>query len=115
LNKTNIGLLLIHQLSVENNLIDSTYSNKVTDMALKFDNVVGFISQEKVLNEFLTFTPRINLSTNIDNKGQTYRSIDQCQSDIFIVGRGIYESNDMIGSVINYKMSSYNQWIHKKL
>ena len=33
LNKVGIGLLLIHQLSVEGNLVDNIYSNKVKDMA----------------------------------------------------------------------------------
>lgn len=105
INKLGIGILLIHQLSVKNNLIDNIYSNKVKDMASKFDNVVGFISQEIVSHEYLTFTPGINLLTSTDTMGQTYRNIDACHSNIFIVGRGIYESADIVNSVMTYKKS----------
>lgn len=108
LNKTDIGILLIHQLSIENNLIDNIYSNKVKDMANKFNNVVGFISQKKVLNDYLTFTPGINLNTKTDGMGQTYKNISN-HADIFIVGRGIYESNNIIESAIMYKELCFKQ------
>ncbi|QKF93968.1 orotidine 5'-phosphate decarboxylase [Fadolivirus algeromassiliense] len=110
IDKTNIGILLIHQLSIENNLIDNMYSNKVKDMSNKFNNIVGFISQEKVLNDYLTFTPGINLTVQTDNKGQIYRNMDKCDSDIFIVGRGIYESDDIVNTAKTYQTLCYNKW-----
>lgn len=110
LNKTNIGILLVHQLSIENNLIDTIYSNKVKDMAQKFNNVVGFVSQENVLPDYLTFTPGINLDTKTDNKGQTYRNVDECSSDIYIVGRGLYESDDIVTAANLYKMQAFSKW-----
>ena len=110
LNKTNIGILLVHRLSIENNLIDNIYSNKVKDMANKFNNIVGFISQEIVLADYLTFTPGINLDIKTDNKGQMYRNINECNSDIFIVGRGIYESDDIINITNSYKKIAFSKW-----
>ena len=105
LNKMDIGIL-----SIENNLIDNIYSNKVKDMANNFSNVVGFISQRKVLDDYLTFTPGINLETKTDNIGQTYRNMSDCHTDIFIVGRGIYESIDIIESTIRYKELCFKRW-----
>jgi len=113
LNKTNIGILLVHQLSIEGNLIDTIYSNKVKDMATKFNNVVGFVSQENVLPDYLTFTPGINLDTKTDNKGQTYRNVDECSSDVYIVGRGLYESDDIATAANLYKTMAFSKWILK--
>lgn len=110
LNKTNIGILLVHQLSIENNLIDNIYSNKVKDIALKFNNVVGFVSQDRVLDDYLTFTPGVNLNVKTDNKGQTYRNIDECNSDIFIVGRGVYGSNDINSTTNMYRKLAFSKY-----
>jgi orotidine-5'-phosphate decarboxylase len=70
---------------------------------------VGFISQEKI-PDYLTLTPGIHLSVKTDNKGQTYKNFDQVDSDIYIVGRGIYESNNILKTIIQYKMASYCHW-----
>ena len=94
-----IGILLVHSMSVQNNLIDYTYMNKVLDM--KCDNLVGFVSQQKIPN-YLTFTPGINTVYGTDHQGQSYRTISNCDADIFIIGRGIYEGN-ALENVIMYK------------
>jgi len=107
----NIGILLIHQLSVEGNLIDTIYSNKVKEFAKNHDNIVGFVSQTKVLEDYLTFTPGINLnSIKTDNKGQTYKTIEETNSDIFIVGRAIYESCDIVKTTKHYQIEAFNKW-----
>lgn len=113
LNKTSLGILLIHQLSVENNLIDNIYSNRVKDMADKFPNVVGFVSQEQVLPNYLTFTPGINMTTTTDKQGQTYKTLDQTNSDIFIVGRGVYETSNITESSEFYRSLCYSKWSFK--
>lgn len=107
----NIGILLIHQLSIEGNLIDTIYSNKVKEFAKNHDNIVGFVSQTKVLEDYLTFTPGINLdSIKTDNKGQIYKSIKETNSDIFIVGRAIYESDDIVKITKYYQTEAFNKW-----
>lgn len=94
LDKHHIGLLLIHQLSTKNNLIDTVYSNKVKSMAKDLTNFVGFISQEKV-DGYLTFTPGISLNSKKgDDMGQTYRDPKDVCSDFYIVGRSIYEREE---------------------
>ena len=94
-----VGVLIIHSMSVKDNLIDRTYMNKVLDM--KCNNLVGYVSQEKVKN-YLTFTPGINIKNISDNKGQCYKNTNKSDSDIFIVGRGIYEGN-ILENVLTYK------------
>ena len=110
LNKTQLGILLVHQLSVADNLIDTHYSNKVSDLAQNFSNVIGFVSQGRVLENYLTFTPGINLNQTTDNQGQCYKSIGQTDSDIFIVGRSIYESADIVESVKLHQDLCYKTW-----
>jgi uridine monophosphate synthetase len=108
LNSTGIGILLVHQMSVSNNLIDRLYSLRVKDMRSKFDNIVGFVSQEIVSPNYLTFTPGINLDTKTDHMGQTYNNMSDRMTDIFIVGRGIYEDYNMENKLREYKQKGYD-------
>lgn len=100
-----IGVLLVHMLSSKDNLIDRTYSNNVKELATKYQNIIGFVSQEKVLDNYLTFTPGINIDINkkSDNIGQCYKEPSNENSDVFIVGRGILESDDIIKTTIQYR------------
>ena len=109
INSLDIGILLVHQLSVENNLIDCTYSNRVRDMAHKFNNVVGFVSQEKVSN-YLTFTPGVGITTTTDGMGQSYKPIKNCDSDVFIIGRSLYESNDIVAITQFFTKMCFGKW-----
>lgn len=109
LNNRNIGLLPVHMLSIEGNLIDTTYSNKLLDICKKYDNIVGFVSQEKIDN-YLTFSPGIKLIEGTDGMGQCYKTISDCNNDIFIVGRGIYESDNILETTIAYKIACFDKW-----
>jgi len=100
-------ILLIAQMSTENNLIDQHYIKHTVGLAQNNrDVVIGFICQEKLADDFLHFTPGVNISTKSDNLGQTYQSpshlLDNKKVDYLIVGRGIYESNDPILSAKLY-------------
>jgi len=93
------GALLIAELSCENNLIDSKYTQRVIEMAKNSSFVVGFIAQEDVGNPaFLTFTPGISITQIKDDLGQRYTSPDCaiCSKgvDLIIVGRAIYKASD---------------------
>lgn len=94
-----IGVLIVHSMSVKDNLIDRLYMNKVLDM--RCDNLVGYVSQQKIAN-YLTFMPGINIKCAGDNLGQCYRDMKNCEGDIFIVGRGIYDGN-VLENTIKYK------------
>lgn len=101
----NCGILLIAEMSSNDNLIDRNYTNRVVDMARSYDDiVVGFICQSRLddSGDFLHFTPGVKYSDplcgNQDNLGQRYKSpeylIEQQKVDVLIVGRGIYQSDD---------------------
>jgi len=102
------GVLLIAEMSSQDNLLDVTYTNKIVEMARQNrDIVVGFIAQHRLDGNFLHFAPGINVSevTN-DALGQQYntpRKIirDNCV-DILIVGRGI---NDIYKTICDHKQT----------
>lgn len=94
-----IGVLIVHSMSVKDNLIDRVYMDKVLDM--RCNNLVGFVSQEKIKG-YLTFMPGINIGINTDNLGQSYKTVENSGADVFIVGRGIYEGN-VLDNVLLYK------------
>ena len=110
INDENIGILLIYQLSTKDNIIDYTYSDKVRRMGMKYDNVIGFITQEKVADGFLNFSPGVNLTESSDKFCQSYNTPKYMQKqgiDIFIIGRGIFDSDDPIKACIKYKEQCY--------
>jgi len=109
LSKRKVGLLPIHTLSVSDNLIDRIYSNKVIDICKGYNSIVGFVSQEKIKN-YLTFSPGIKFIEGVDGMGQKYTSVSNSVADVFIVGRGIYESDDLKKTVSEYKEACFKNW-----
>lgn len=112
-----LGLLGIVELSTKNNLIDENYlNNSISVVKNNDENICGVICQEKVFNimnkyHTLTFSPGINLDTNYDKHDQTYK--DGKKSGMFwIIGRGIYKSDDIIKSCIKYRNNSWNHFIN---
>jgi len=102
-------LLPVHMLSVAGNLIDRVYSNRVLDMCQNYDHVVGFVSQERI-NNYLTFSPGIKIVKGTDNMGQCYNSISDSNADVFIVGRSIYESENVMDTLMVYKHACYEKF-----
>lgn len=101
LDKAGIGLLPVYQLSTQDNLIDPLYSAKVNNMLPFCKNVAGVISQDRV-HGFLNLCPGINLDTKADGAGQTYRAPDASFADFFIVGRGLYQAQDISATAQRY-------------
>lgn len=93
-----VGLLLIHQLSTASNLISQYYSDCVEEIAKQSENVVGFISQSRIMeggypiHPYLTFAPGVNLSAKTDDQGQQWSNFKN--ADFLIVGRGITEADN---------------------
>ena len=112
LNNIDIGILPVHQLSVKENLIDNLYSNRLVDTCNKYENIIGFVSQQKV-EGYLTFTPGVNLDIKSDNKGQQYNNVDDLTTDLFIIGRGIYDNGkDILDNTKKYKDVCIAKWNH---
>jgi len=113
-------ILLIAQMSSQNNLIDENYTQNVIKMANKYKNIVtGFICQEYLCNDFIHFTPGVSIDNKNDKYQQGYTSPDYLintkQIDVLIVGRSIISQLIMIKSNSCYKDlidQIFNQYIH---
>ena len=98
--KNNCGVLLIGQMSCADNLLTLQYTRKTVEIASRYSEfVVGFISQERLEfnGNFLCFTPGVKITQGNDSLGQQYNTPSNLLSkgtDIFIVGRGIYECDE---------------------
>ena len=108
------GCFLIAQSSAIDNLIDNKYIDNTISLAnSNLGAVAGFISQTKVANDnFLYLTPGVHVSSNGDNLGQGYRTIDDAIirdcCDVIIVGRGIYQSDNIAEEVKKYSKTGWN-------
>lgn len=100
------SLLLIAQMSSNNNLIDQEYTKKTIELANNnADIVLGFICQEKLSNNFLHFAPGISNVLDKDTMNQHYTNATDALNkgiQFIIVGRSIYTSTDPITSVKSY-------------
>jgi uridine monophosphate synthetase len=110
----NVGVVAILGMSSKGTLTDQNYREEATKVAQSHPNVFGGVSQNKIPNELLLFTPGINLYDSGDGKGQQYNSpkhvFTQLQTDFIIVGRGIYKSDDAEKSAFNYKIAGWNAY-----
>ena len=93
------GALLVANMS--NN--DFDFTDKAIDTSKKYpENVVGFITQNRIYeSNMVCMTPGINISKFSIND-QNYRSTNDVDTDIIIVGRGIYLQEDYVSSCIEY-------------
>lgn len=120
-DKKTPGILLLAQASSKNNLINESYTKKTIEIAEKYSNyVAGFICQGKITDspKFIHFTPGVNISDSADNLGQQYNTpqyvIDELGSDVIIVGRGIYHSDDPITMAELYRNIGWKSFSNKK-
>jgi len=118
----NSALLLLAQMTPSGNLFTPEYAMKSLEIAKEHkDFVIGFIgSSDKVEtlqmlreesgDDFTIMTPGIKLAKGNDNLSQTYNTPKKAISngaDIIIVGRGIYQANDMEKASKEYKEASW--------
>lgn len=116
--KNGCRVLLIAQMSSNNNLIDETYTQKTLSMAIENKDIVtGFITQKKLSNDFLHFAPGVNIKTNGDALQQRYKTpvelIYMNNVDILIVGRGI--TDELNHSEISTLVKQYNKLNYENL
>ncbi len=111
------GVLLVAQSSAAHNLITQMYTQAVIEMALAYpDCVIGFIAQEKCTDDarFIHATPGIHHYASCDAYDQQYNTpehvIKHKKSDIIIVGRGIYQSNDPKTAAQDYRKRAWHAY-----
>lgn len=109
------GLLLLAEMSSENNLTDEKYAQKTLQMAEQFPEfVIGFIAQHKLNDDprWIYMTPGVQLQAGKDHLGQRYITpeiaIKEHQSDIIIVGRGIFSAQDPLSEAKKYRAAGWN-------
>jgi len=107
----NCLLLLIAQMSSNNNLIDNEYTKKTIELANNNkDIVLGFICQEKLDDKFLHFAPGISNIMVKDGMNQNYNSsINMLNKgiDFLIIGRSIYNNENPVLATKSY-IPKYN-------
>lgn len=114
------GLLLLAEMSSKGTLAKEEYTAETLKMAEEHkDFVIGFITMKKLLDDpcFINMTPGVKLAEGGDNLGQQYNTpenvIKNNNSDIIIVGRGIYEANDPIVTAKCYKHAGWKAYQEK--
>jgi orotidine-5'-phosphate decarboxylase len=78
--------------------------------------VLGFIAQKKIANDpwWLYMTPGVQLTEGKDTLGQHYvtpaRAIQENESDIIIVGRGILQAKDPLVETKKYRQAGWDSY-----
>ena len=98
-----IDIVLVVEMSTEGNFINHNYRLDAVQTAERCSNVIGVVSQHKVSSKLLHFVPGISLSSEKDDRGQKYSNPSSRDfADLFVVGRGIYESDDPSTAIDKY-------------
>ncbi|MEK7643797.1 MAG: orotidine-5'-phosphate decarboxylase [Patescibacteria group bacterium] len=116
----NRALLLLAEMSSAGALATGEYSASTIQMARENqDFVIGFITTKKLTDEpgFINFTPGVKLTGLGDNLGQQYltpeKVIIENQSDIIIVGRGIYEAENPKMEAEKYRLAGWQAYLQR--
>lgn len=111
------GLLLLAQMSSKQTLAKGSYTKKAVKWAQEHaEFVIGFISTKRLVDEpaFIHMTPGVQLQKGGDALGQQYltpkKVIYELQSDIIIVGRGIYAAKDPIEAAKTYRQEAWQAY-----
>jgi orotidine 5'-phosphate decarboxylase subfamily 1 len=106
------GLLLLAEMSSQGTLITEEYTRQTVEMAKQYpDYVIGFVSGRRLHPQFLHFSPGVQLESGKDSLGQQYRTPESvlidCQSDVIIVGRGIYKAADPAAAAQQFQVRGW--------
>jgi len=111
------GLVLLAEMSSKGNLATGGYTEKSLKMAEENkDFVIGFITMQKLLDDpcFISMTPGVKLATGGDNLGQQYSTPEKVirdqESDIIIVGRGIYQAENPLEEAKKYREAGWKAY-----
>lgn len=114
------GILILAEAYGEHDLTDARYHRRIFEMAEEYhESVLGFMSQRRLFQDeyrFIYATPGVNIDNHQDHMLQTYRTpesiIGQDKSDLIIVGRAIYESDNVKEAAKQYKESGWKCLVH---
>ena len=114
------ALLLLAEMSSKGNLAEGKYTEKTIEMAEEYqDFVIGFITQKKLIDNpvFINFSPGVNMADSGDSLGQNYNTpesvIIEKQSDIIIVGRGIYQAKNPLEEAEKYRQAGWQAYLDR--
>ena len=118
------GLLLIAKMSTTGSMATDQYTKDTIDMAQKEDPerqwVFGFIAGHRVVSspDYIWLTPGVNTpNVKKDHLGQQYQTPDSVilskKSDIIIVGRGIYASDNPAEAAEEFKHWGWNAYLKR--
>ena len=121
------ALLILAEMSSAGSLATGQYSIDAVKMAQRNrDFCIGFIGQNRIkrLNDgsaveedFIYMTPGVGLVAKGDKLGQQYRTpyqvIVEGDSDIIIVGRGVYGSGDVVENAKQYQKAGWEAYLQK--
>lgn len=114
------GLLLLAEMSSAGTLAKNEYTTETLEMAKNNkDFVIGFITMRQLIDDpcFINLTPGVQLAVGTDNLGQQYNTpekvIKENNSDVIIVGRGIYEAQDPIAESKKYRTAGWQAYLAK--
>jgi len=111
------AMLLLAQMSSAHTLAHGDYTQATVKLASQYpDNVIGVICREKLSDNpaLLHFTPGVQFAEKTDGFGQQYLTpetvINELQSDIIIVGRGILHAQDPLAQARRYKQAGWEAY-----
>lgn len=94
-----LPIVAIRELSCES-IITPAYTAAVDRIVAEIPTVVGVVTQSAAPSSLPTFTPGINMSAEMDSRGQQYKT--GSSSDFIIVGRGIYSAASPLDAAKKY-------------
>ena len=116
------GMLMVYEMSSRNNLISSNYKNNIMKYVINYNqDIIGLITQKREIgpDNILYMTPGVSIKDKNDKSDQKYRTPEDAiirdNCDIIIVGRGIYESREILKTVEIYKFLSWKAYKNKTL
>jgi len=111
------GLFLLAEMTPKGNLATGEYTDKSVAMAQAHnDFVIGFIATRKLMDDhgMINMTPGVQLADGGDVLGQKYTTpahvIRENESDVIIVGRGIYGSKHPLEEAKKYRISGWQAY-----
>jgi len=111
------GLLLLAQMSSAGNLATGAYTERGVELAKEHaEFVMGFIAREKLTDDpaFVHLTPGVSDKEGRDALGQRYLTpehvIGELKSDVIIVGRAIYNSDDPLTAAQKFRARGFTAY-----
>jgi uridine monophosphate synthetase len=106
------GLVLIGQMSSSNNMFNGLYTQTLINLVYNHSEIFGgIVCQERLLSLPIPhLCPGIKLTEKSDNKGQKYRTPKEAFEsgiDFLIVGRDIYQSEDIEDTAKEYQVNTW--------